>query len=247
MFGSRVKPLLASILLLGVLTAVLLGAGLMLVLGTGLAGSQPPPPAFPDIPSDRPLTILVRGWLWDPSSRRVTAPLVEFPRAVNDILQQEHGIATAYHQFDWTRVPRDIFGATDRFTDYARKVTEAARRKGTCVNFVGHSGGAMMIYWAAAEGVPMGYMGTLGLPTVGARKPSSVAVWTNFYTDNHIDDIAGWMWGRHIGSDANFNLKIPHRDFWGAEEVHRASAGGIARAWAVCGPGRANQAPTWVI
>lgn len=229
-----VRRLVSSILLLGSASAAVFGIGLFLMFNGGLAGAQPKIPAIPAIPGDRPLTILVRGWLWDPSSRRVTRPLVEFPGSVNEILRSSYGMETAYTQFDWTRIPKDVFGATERFAEYARRVAERAGDTGACVNFVGHSGGAMMIFWAASEGVPMGYMGTLGLPTVGAEKPPSVTVWANFYTDNHIDDIAGWMWGHRIGSDRNLNLKIPHRDFWGAEEVQQASADGIAAAWNGC-------------
>lgn len=220
--------------MLAILTASVGGIALFLVFRTGLAGEQLRLPSIPEIPGDRPLTVLVRGWLWDPSSRRVTRPLVEFPASVNEILRADYGMETAYVQFDWTRIPKDVFGATERFAEYSRRVADRARQNGVCVNFVGHSGGAMMIYWAASEGVPMGFMGTLGLPTVGAEKPPSVDVWANFYTENHIDDIAGWMWGRHIGSDRNIDLRIPHRDFWGAKEVHRASADGIAKAWGEC-------------
>lgn len=234
--GGRLKHFLANIVFLSLFSAVALGIGFGALYSTGLAGPQPANPPVPDIPTDKPLTILVRGWLWDPSSRRVTSPLVVFPSSVNDILRKEYGLETVYYQFDWTRIPKDVFGATDEFAVFAKRVGERAARAGVCVNFVGHSAGAMMVYRAAADGVQMGYMGTLGLPTFGAAKPPSVTMWVDFYTDSHIDDLAGWMWGSHIGSDLNVDLKIPHRDFWGAPEVQRASAAGIALAWATCRP-----------
>lgn len=224
-------------LVLGCAAALLTGVLLTTIFGTGLAGAQPAIPPVPEVGVERPLTIIVRGWLWDPSSRRKSNPLVEFPTRVNAALDQRHGLQTDYLQFDWTRIPKDVFGATDGFVRWARMVAGRAAMSRVCVNFVGHSGGAMMIYWAAAEGVQMGHMSTLGLPTLGAEKPPTVDSWANFYTDTHLDDIAGWMWGRNIGSDENVNLKMPHRDFWGAPAVHRASADGIAHAWRECKPG----------
>ena len=79
-------------------------------------------------------------------------------------------------------------------------------------------------------------MGTLGLPTFGTRKPSSVETWANFYTSTHSDDAAGAIWADKMPADVNVDLRRYHRDFWLADEVVRATADAVARSWSECDP-----------
>jgi hypothetical protein len=225
------------------IAALALGVSLMAAAAVALASWSIGPGPFvislanddvPGIDPSRPLTVVVRGWLWDPTSRRVTAPLQVFPQQVNEILQREHGLTTRIVQYDWSRLPKDIFSASDDFTSYARKLSEVAAVYGQCVNFVGHSVGAAVVYGAAVQGVRMGYMGTLGLPTFGTSKPPSVAVWGNFYTTTHERDLAGMLWASQMAADVNVDLQMPHRDFWGAKEVAETTADGIAGSWNRC-------------
>lgn len=213
-----------------------------LLLAGPMAPAAPPreetqsiiPIQAPAFDHARPTIVLVRGWLWDPSSRRLTAPLEQFPERVNEILQREHGLTADFVKYQWTRVPKDVFRASVEFTNFARGFSESARSSGRCLGFVGHSAGAAMVYRSAANGVRMGYMGTLGLPTFGSGKPKSVVLWGNFYTDAHLDDVAGWAWARQMGADLNVNLGRSHREFWAAPEVARVTADAVARTWDRC-------------
>lgn len=219
--------------------SIVLGVLAVLALLPGRSGSSRPPGAgapLPAVDPERPLTVVMRGWLWDPASRAVAPPLSRFPARVNEVLLREYGITTGFVQYEWSRVPADLVASVDEFTAYARSAAEEAARHGRCVNFLGHSAGAALVYNAAARGIRMGYMGTLGLPTLGGAKPSSVFEWANFYTTTHIDDVAGLLWAERMKADVNIDLRLPHRDFWGAEATARASADGIARSWTQCRP-----------
>lgn len=219
-----------------IVLASLIAAGVIAIAASGTRGrtSAFERPSEVTFDPARPLTVVVRGWLWDPTSRRVTAPLQVFPQQVNETLQRDYGLTTQIVQYDWSRLPKDIFSANDDFTSYARRLSEMAAVYGQCVNFVGHSVGAAVVYGAAVQGVRIGYMGTLGLPTFGTSKPPSVAVWGNFYTTTHERDLAGMLWASQMAADVNVDLQMPHRDFWGAKEVAETTADGIARSWNRC-------------
>ncbi len=190
----------------------------------------------PDFDPGIPLTVVVRGWLWDPLSRKGTPDLVVFPSQVNDYLKSRHGLSTQIVQWDWSRLPADVFVARRELGLFAKSAGERAGKIGRCVNFVGHSAGAALTYSVAADGIRMGYMGTLGLPTGGRIKPSSVTQWANFYTTTHSEDLAGRAWAARMGADTNVDLQMPHRDFWESDEVARITADGIAAAWSDCKP-----------
>ena len=192
--------------------------------------------AAPDFDPGIPLTIVVRGWLWDPESRKGTPELVVFPSQVNDHLQRTHGLSTEIVQWDWSRLPADVFAARKELGLYARSAGERAAEVGRCVNFVGHSAGAALIYSVATDGIRMGYMGTLGLPTLGREKPFSVTRWANFYTTTHSEDLAGRGWAARMGADVNVDLQMSHRDFWESDEAARITADGIAASWSNCKP-----------
>jgi hypothetical protein len=182
----------------------------------------------------RPVVVVLRGWLWDPASRTKTPPLESFPGRVNSLLQSRYGITATFVQYDWSRIPTDLIRAHRGFESYARKISQWGTANGHCADFVGHSAGAALIYDAATKGVRMGYMGTLGLPTAGRAKPSSVMEWANFYTSTRVDDIAGLLWARGMAADRNFDLHARHKDFWAAKEAVQATADGIAHAWVSC-------------
>lgn len=219
------------------LSGLILGAAVWVTFG-GPRSSVPERFATtaPSFDSDRPLTVVVRGWLWDPSSRKGTPPLVVFPEQVNSHLKADLGLTTQVVQWDWSRVPPHVFAARRELGLYARSAGERAGRAGHCVNFLGHSAGAALVYGAAVDGVQMGYMGTLGLPTSGRGKPGSVMHWANFYTTTHDEDVAGKVWGAGMKADVNVDLRMSHRDFWESEEMARVTADGIARAWQTCRP-----------
>jgi hypothetical protein len=179
--------------------------------------------------------VIVRGWLWDPQSRRNPTPLTYFPERVNESLRARYGLETTLYQYRWSRIPKDLPAATRDFVAFAGALSERAARQGRCVNFIGHSAGAAIVYAAAAEGVRMGYMGTLGLPTVGSARPPSITRWTNFYTTDS-KDLAGVLWGREMGADRNVRAGAPHKELWSSPQVIDGSADGIAVAWTSCHP-----------
>ncbi|HEY8200820.1 MAG TPA: hypothetical protein VII47_05670 [Actinomycetota bacterium] len=179
--------------------------------------------------------MIVRGWLWDPQSRRNPTPLTYFPERVNESLRARYGLETTLYQYRWSRIPKDLLAATRDFVAFAGALSERAARQGRCVNFIGHSAGAAIVYAAAAEGVRMGYMGTLGLPTVGSARPPSITRWTNFYTTDS-KDLAGVLWGREMGADRNVRAGAPHKELWSSPQVIDGSADGIAVAWTSCHP-----------
>jgi hypothetical protein len=197
----------------------------------GPVGAASPPDA---LEFDRPVVIVVRGWLWDPGSRRESGPLVWFPSQVNRIMEEEYETEVAFLQYPWSRIPTDIGEASASFSEYAGEVARQAGEEGRCINFMGHSAGAAMVYRAAAEGVPMGYMGTLGLPTRGAEKPGEVTYWANFYTTSHIEDVAGLLWGGSAAADVNVDLRTQHKDLWARMPVVEETVEGIATAWESC-------------
>lgn len=191
----------------------------------------------PAVPEDRPLTVLVKGWLWDASTRGSSwAPIRDFQPRVNEILETEHGYSTKLFEYPWSRLPRDVVGEGNRFTRWAAQLSSRVGN-GQCINFVGHSAGAAFVYNAASQGVPMGFMGTLGLPTFGQGRPQEVHQWANFFTSAHPDDIAGRLWGQTIAADLNVDIGQEHRRFWTSPEVARTSAEGIAEAWEDCRTG----------
>jgi hypothetical protein len=203
--------------------------------------SQPRPipaaasPVPPDFDSARPLTVVVRGWLWDPESRVDPPALSYFPDELNVALRERYGVETQLYQYKWSRLPKDLPAASRDFAVWARALAERAAASGRCVNFVGHSAGAVIVYSAAARGVPMGFMGTLGLPTMGRFKPGSVTQWTNFYTvDTH--DPAGTLWGKGMAADRNIQASAPHKEMWSSRAVIEGAADGIATAWTNCSP-----------
>ena len=192
---------------------------------TGLAPIDP----------SRPVLVVVRGWLWDPSSRRNSPELTQFPMKLRSRMLETSGVEPQVIQYQWSRIPKDLPMESDNFTDWAQSLTGSLPRG--CVSFMGHSAGAAMIFRAAAKGVPMGYMGTLGLPTVGAGKPRSVTTWANFYTDTHIDDIAGALWAKNMKADINQNLEMNHSEFWESDPAVEITAQGISRIWDACRSG----------
>jgi hypothetical protein len=160
---------------------------------------------------------------------------VYFPEQLNAALMGRLGLESSVIQYRWSRLPKDLPAATRDFAAFAQALAEKAARSGRCVNFVGHSAGAVIVYSAATRGVRMGYLGTLGLPTVGSAKPGSVTQWTNFYTvDSH--DLAGMLWGKGMAADSNVDAGAPHKDLWSSRAVIDRSADGIAGAWAGCRP-----------
>ena len=190
---------------------------------------------LPKIPLDRPLTVLVRGWLWDGASQgRAKVPVRLFQPRVNQILDEKIGVTSDFYDYGWSRLPKDVFPESVRFVRWANSVTKKAAADGRCINFVGHSAGAAFVYRAASQRVHMGYLGTLGLPTFGRERPPDVQHWTNFFTSSHPDDIAGRMWGRQIAADENVDLKQEHRNFWFDKTAASSSAEGIAQAWTDC-------------
>jgi hypothetical protein len=221
--------------------AVALVAGVTWMLAHPGSASEPhprPAPASPTLPrfdASRPLTVVVRGWLWDPESRRNPPALTYFPDQLNRALGPRYSLETAIYQYQWSRIPKDLPAATQDFAEFAGALTEQAALQGRCVNFLGHSAGALIVYSAAAKGVRMGYLGTLGLPTAGSVKPPSVTQWTNFYTTD-TKDLAGILWGRGMGADSNVHAGAPHKELWGSRAVIEGSADGIATAWASCRP-----------
>jgi hypothetical protein len=194
-------------------------------------------PQVPSVPADHPLTVLVRGWLWDASSQgRAKVPVRLFQPRVNEILEQQIGKTSDFFDYQWSRLPKDVWPESVRFVKWASALSEQAAEEGRCVNFVGHSAGAAFVYRAAGEGVQMGFLGTLGLPTFGRGRPEHVDNWTNFFTSSHTNDIAGRLWGKQMAADQNVDLRQEHRYFWFAEPVASASAAGIGQAWTDCRP-----------
>jgi len=226
--------------LMWMILGLVMAVGFLSVPRALRASPSEPEPRFavaaPDFDPRIPLTIVVRGWLWDPESRKGTPELVVFPSQLNTHLQSRHDLSTQIVQWDWSRLPAEVFAARKELGLYAQSAGERAGTMGRCVNFVGHSAGAALIYSVAADGIQMGYMGTLGLPTVGRGKPSSVNEWANFYTTTHSEDLAGRAWAARMGADTNVDLQMSHRDFWESDEAARITADGIAAAWANCRP-----------
>jgi hypothetical protein len=181
------------------------------------------------------MTVVVRGWLWDPKSRVDPAPLTYFPEQLNERLRQRHGMETTIYQYRWSRIPKDLPAAIRDFTAFADALSRQAALQGRCVDFIGHSAGAAIVYAAAAEGVHMGYMGTLGLPTAGSVRPPSVSSWTNFYTTD-TKDLPGVLWGKGMQADRNVHAGAPHKELWSSPVVIDESVDGIAAAWASCHP-----------
>lgn len=224
---KRVAFFLLSAALVGGLTAIAVGI-------PSRDSEAQAIPVVPSVPSDRPLTILVKGWLWDASTRGSSwAPINDFQPRVNQVLQTNHGYSTKLFEYPWSRLPSDVFDESKRFTVWATQFSKRSE-DGRCVNFVGHSAGAAFVYRAASQGVPMGFMGTLGLPTFGQGRPAKVRQWTNFFTSSHPDDFAGRIWGSTIAADQNVDIGQEHRRFWTSPEVAQTSADGIARAWKDC-------------
>ncbi|MGH2703554.1 MAG: hypothetical protein ACRDJ4_00215 [Actinomycetota bacterium] len=215
-----------------------LAALALLVVRPGADSPQVLPPSGVPLSFDlnRPVTILVRGWLWDPKSRLSSGRLEVFPSRVNDILQARYGMTTQVYEWRWSRNPSELPAAGRAFTARARGVAAEVAPSGHCANFVGHSAGAAIVFKGGADGVPMGYMGTLGLPTAGRSKPASVMTWANFYTSSHLDDIAGWGWGKGMGADLNIDLSVPHNRLWDTEQTAAISAEEIVRSWRDCRP-----------
>jgi hypothetical protein len=217
------------------LTGAILGAAFWVSFGESVGKSEAKfATSAHKFDTSRPLTVVVRGWLWDPLSRKGTPPLVVFPEQLNSHLRSEHGLTTEVVQWDWSRLPSDVFTARDELRRYAKSAADRAGGSGRCVNFLGHSAGAALVYSIAADGAPMGYLGTLGLPTSGRGKPASVVTWANFYTTTHREDVAGKVWGSGMKADVNVDLKMSHRDFWESDEVAKVTADGIAQAWSSC-------------
>lgn len=190
---------------------------------------------LPAIDASRPVTVIVRGWLWDPQSRLDPPPLTYFPKKLKERLESHHGLQTTIYQYRWSRIPKDLPVAIRDFVAFADALGRRAAAQGQCVNFIGHSAGAAIVYAAAAEGTHMGFLGTLGLPTAGSVRPPSVSRWTNFYTTD-TKDLAGVLWGRGMGADRNVHAGAPHKELWSSSQVIDESADGIAAAWATCRP-----------
>jgi hypothetical protein len=162
-------------------------------------------------------------------------PLSYFPDEVNGDLRRRYGLETQLYQYEWSRLPKDLPAASMDFAVWARALDERAAASGHCVNFVGHSAGAAIVYSAAAQGVRMGFMGTVGLPTMGRSKPGSVTQWTNFYTfDTH--DPAGILWGKGMAADRNVQVSTRHKEMWSSKAVSEGAVDGIATAWTNCSP-----------
>lgn len=229
------KRLALRLALLSVLVAAVPAAGL--AIASRRPAARLAAPALPEVSADHPLVVLVRGWLWEPASREGSPRLEVFPNSLNRLLGSEHGIAADVVEYEWSRIPVDLFRAGWAFEEWAEAVAGRAGEDGRCVAFVGHSAGAAIVYNAAAQGVRMGYLGTLGLPSAGRQRPSSVGVWANFYTTTHGKDFAGSIWGGRIRSDLNVDLAVPHSRFWQQEATARVTADGIARTWRGCGEG----------
>ena len=188
----------------------------------------------PAIPIDRPVVVVVRGWLVDPESRTNTDRLYVFPQTVDQAFADRNEPAPVFVDYEWSRVPKDLMASSEAFVEWAGELTARAEAAGTCVHFVGHSAGALMVYLAASDGVPMGFMGTIGLPGVGSGKPASVAVWGNFYSSATLGDLPGRLWGSRDGADVNFDLAGTHADMWRSHELAETAAAGIDDAWATC-------------
>lgn len=199
--------------------------------GGGSSASQTPQ-AEVSLEPGRPVLVVVRGWLWDPSSRRMSPDLTHFPSKLRSRFVETAGVEPQVIQYQWSRIPKDLPAESKNFTVWARALTRSLPPG--CVSFMGHSAGAAMIFRAAANGVPMGYMGTLGLPTRGAAKPRSVMTWANFYTDTHIDDIAGALWAKDMRADINRNLKMRHSEFWEADPAIEITARTMSDVWENC-------------
>ena len=227
--------------LVAALAALAVAAGGSSLVARPGSASEPEPaplpagPPLPEVDASRPLTVVVRGWLWDPASRVDPPGLVYFPDELNRALAGRLGVGTALVQYRWSRLPKYLPSATRALTAYARALSDKAAAQGRCVNFIGHSAGAVIVYAAATQGVRMGYMGTLGLPTAGSMKPASVTQWTNFYTVDR-KDLAGVLWGSGMAADRNVNTGAPHKELWSSSAVIAGSADGIAAAWNGCRP-----------
>jgi hypothetical protein len=228
----------ATISALAALVAAVVFTGTLALYERAFGGGTAADVPVPDVSAERPLLIVVRGWLVDPASRATTDPLYLFPTGVNRLLEERGLPAMDFVQYDWSRVPQDLLATAPAFVEFARAVADAAAATGRCVNFVGHSAGAMLVYRAAASGVPMGFMGTIGLPTPTAGRPASVTEWDNFYTTGYVGDLPGWLWGARDGADQNLDLGVAHRDMWKSEDLARAAADGIEKAWSSCEPSR---------
>ncbi|MGH2769023.1 MAG: hypothetical protein ACRDJF_00640, partial [Actinomycetota bacterium] len=202
-------------ILAGVVGAATAGLGVSL-LPRSDGGRSLTSQAVPVLDPSRPLTVLVAGWLWDPKSRRPEATLDDFSVRLNQELETRYGMTTMVAQYSWSRIPADVIAAERDFGAYVRALVNRQSSSGRCVNFLGHSVGAAMVYGAAARGAPMGYLGTLGLPSLGRGRPPAVMHWANFYTTTHPDDVAGWLWGGRADADVNIDLRTPHHRFWEA-------------------------------
>jgi len=226
----------ANVAVFGVLVAAIAGVGATTAYRHAFGGGTGIANPLPAIPSDRPLLVVVRGWLVDPESRRTTEPLFVFPATVDAAFAERGEPTPVIVNYEWSRVPRDLMASSAAFVSFARELTARAAAKGRCVDFVGHSAGALMVYLAASDGVPMGFMGTIGWPGVGSRKPPSVAVWDNFYSSATLGDLPGRLWGSRAGADANIDLTTTHADMWRSKDLARTAAAGIADAWSTCTP-----------
>ena len=190
----------------------------------------------PVIPTDHALVVVVRGWLVDPESRVHTDRLYVFPQTVDDAFADLGEPPPEFVDYQWSRVPKDLMASSDAFVEWAGELASRASAAGTCVHFVGHSAGALMVYLAASDGVPMGFMGTIGLPGVGSRKPASVGVWDNFYSSATLGDLPGRLWGARGGADVNVDLAGTHADMWRSRALAETAAAGIDKAWSTCQP-----------
>lgn len=215
------------------LASLVIAVGLFAWWTTGRSNqAERPNASVASIDPGRPVLVVVRGWLWDPSSRRNSPDLTQFPSKLRSRLLETAGVEPQVIQYQWSRIPKDLPAESNNFTAWAHALTRSL--PSGCVSFMGHSAGAAMIFRAAADGVSMGYMGTLGLPTVGAGKPRSVTTWANFYTDTHIDDIAGALWAKNMRADINHNLEMRHSEFWESDPAIEITAQGIYEVWANC-------------
>lgn len=190
----------------------------------------------PGLSAERPLAVLVRGWLWEPDSRLHSGPLRAFPSNFGDEIAALVDGGARLVEYRWSRDPRDLARARSDFTADARAISALASSRGRCPSFIGHSAGAAMVYEAAARGVPMGFMGTLGLPVAARSKPPAVWRWANFYTSTHAEDVPGMLWGNSMPADVNLDLAVEHKQMWGSREAARIAAEGVAGAWRGCRP-----------